>query len=171
MHDLPMLTRYKAWANETFLATVRALPEAELVAPQPISFGSLLRTLHHAQAMDEVWRAHLLGEAHAYATRKPEHCPGIDALTERQRALDRWYVEYADALTEADADGIVAFEFIGGGQGTLSRREILLHVVNHATYHRGHAADMLFRIGVVPSATDLPVFLRAQREAAQRERP
>jgi uncharacterized damage-inducible protein DinB len=37
---------------------------------------------------------------------------------------------------------------------------IVLHVVNHKTYHRGHIADMLFQIPVQPPTTDLPVFLR-----------
>ncbi len=36
----------------------------------------------------------------------------------------------------------------------------LLHVVNHATYHRGHIAQMLYSSDVVPPVTDFPVFLR-----------
>lgn len=52
------------------------------------------------------------------------------------------------------------FEFIGGGRGAMSRRDILLHVVNHATYHRGHVTAMLYQLGIAPPSTDLPVFLR-----------
>lgn len=44
----------------------------------------------------------------------------------------------------------------------IAQREILLHAVNHATYHRGHAADILYHLGVFPPATDLPVFLSRQ---------
>jgi len=54
----------------------------------------------------------------------------------------------------------VHFTFIGGGDGVLSREDILLHVVNHATYHRGHITAMLNQMGVQPQATDLSVFLR-----------
>jgi len=57
----------------------------------------------------------------------------------------------------------VHFTFIGGGDGVLSREDILLHVVNHATYHRGHITAMLNQMGVQPHATDLPVFLRDAR--------
>lgn len=42
----------------------------------------------------------------------------------------------------------------------MTRRDILLHVVNHATYHRGHAADILYYLDVFPPTTDLPVFLQ-----------
>jgi len=42
----------------------------------------------------------------------------------------------------------------------MSRSEILLHVVNHGTYHRGHIADMVCHIPAEPPTTDFPVFLR-----------
>jgi uncharacterized damage-inducible protein DinB len=38
--------------------------------------------------------------------------------------------------------------------------EMLLHVVNHSTYHRGYVADMLYESGSRPPTLDLPVFLR-----------
>ena len=49
---------------------------------------------------------------------------------------------------------------VGGGSGSMSRGDILLHVVNHTIYHHGHIADMIYQIPASPPATDLPVFLR-----------
>lgn len=79
-------------------------------------------------------------------------------LRARQAELDAWYVDYASGLRPADLDALVEFTFIGGNAGSMTRRDILLHVVNHCTYHRGHAADMLYTFGIVPPTTDLPVF-------------
>ncbi len=163
METLQTLARYKAWADAAFLDVVAALPPGELVAPRPILFGSLLRTLNHVHAMDFVWQCHLLGRPHGLATRNPPDPPEIAALVGRQRAMDDWYVAYADSLRGEDADAIVDFEFIGGGAGAMTRGEIVLHVVNHTTYHRGHVATMLYDLGVFPPATDLPVFLRGMR--------
>ena len=160
MNHLQTLTRYKAWADELFLSTVSQLPEKELIAPRPILFGSILRTLHHSYAMDRVWQAHLLGEAHGYTTRNPEEHPRFEELRANQLAMDAWYVGYADSLDNDQREEVVDFEFIGGGTGSLSRNDILLHVVNHTTYHRGHVADMLYHLSVFPPTTDLPVFLR-----------
>jgi uncharacterized damage-inducible protein DinB len=42
----------------------------------------------------------------------------------------------------------------------MTRGEILLHVVNHATYHRGWVAEMFFQVPARNPATDLPVYLR-----------
>jgi uncharacterized damage-inducible protein DinB len=49
----------------------------------------------------------------------------------------------------------------------MSRSDILLHVVNHTTYHRGHAASILYELHISPPTTDLPVFLRERINAAQ----
>jgi len=158
MDTLTTLMRYKAWANELVYAAAARLPEAELTAPRKIVFGSLLRTLNHVYAMDEVWRAHLEGRAHGYATRNPEDCPALAQLREAQKAVDAWFVRYADSLSQEDE--IVSFQFIGGGAGSMTRRDILLHVANHGTYHRGNVASMMYQAGMPPPTTDLPVFLR-----------
>lgn len=162
MDCLSLLVRYKAWADDLLLAAVSGVPAGALAAPQPIVFGSLIRTLNHAYAMDHVWQSHLLGKRHDLSTRNPEHHPGMEVLAAAQRKIDDWYIDYTGSLSDREAGEIVAFEFIGGGHGRMSRRDILLHVVNHATYHRGHVTAMLYQLDVAPPATDLPVFLRAR---------
>ena len=120
----------------------------------------MLRTLNHVYAMDDVWRAHLDGRAHGYTTRNLEACPPLADLGDQQRAMDAWFGGYADSLTDAKQAEVVNFRFIGGGSGALTRRDILLHVANHGTYHRGNVAAMMYQAGVAPPTTDLPVFLR-----------
>ncbi len=160
MTDVQTLTRYKAWADRLFLSTISQLSESQLVAPQPILFGNMLRTLNHSYAMDRVWQTHLLGEVHGYTTRNPDNPLPFGVLHEKQLAMDAWYVTYADTLDTDNLAQVVDFTFIGGGNGSMSRNDILLHVVNHTTYHRGHVADMLYHYSVFPPTTDLPVFLR-----------
>jgi uncharacterized damage-inducible protein DinB len=160
LRDLQMLTRYRAWADRLLFQSLADLPEQALTQSQPIVFGSLLRTLHHLHAMDQVWKAHLEGVPHGFSSRNPEHCPDFSTLREAQYGIDDWYIQYAGALNEQACDETVHFTFIGGGEGSMRRGDVLLHVINHATYHRGHVAMMLYGLsGNVPT-TDLPVFLR-----------
>ena len=42
----------------------------------------------------------------------------------------------------------------------MTKGEILLHVVNHTTYHRGFVADFFCQVPARPPTTDLTVFLR-----------
>jgi uncharacterized damage-inducible protein DinB len=47
----------------------------------------------------------------------------------------------------------------------MRRGDILLHIANHKTYHRGYVADMLYESGLKPPTMDLPVYLRDARPA------
>lgn len=161
MNHLQSLTRYKAWANKLLFAAVAELPESELIAPRSNVFGSLIHTLNHTYAMDVVWRAHLLNQPHGYTTRIPKEYPPLPELDHAQQSIDAWFVSYADSLSGTDRAEMVEFTFIGGDPSAMSREAILLHVVNHGTYHRGHAADIMADCSVDAPTTDYPVFLKS----------
>lgn len=160
---LAPLLRYKAWADDVLYAALAAVSAEQLAAPTRIFAGSILRTLNHVLLIDEVWKAHLMGMPHHYTTRNPEATPPFAELHRRQAGTDAWYVAYATTLLPAAGDESIGFTFIGGGEGRLTRCEILQHVVNHTTYHRGHLTAILWQAGISPPTTDLPVF---QRETA-----
>lgn len=152
--------RYGAWADERFFEAVSALPEGEATRPRSALFGNMVHTLNHAYVIDQIWRAHLEGRPHGFTARNTPTHPPLEELWRAQREIDAWYVAYADRLTERAASEIVEFTFVGGGAGSMTRSDILLHVVNHKTYHRGQVADMMYQVPARPPVTDLPVFLR-----------
>ncbi len=155
-----MLTRYKAWANGVTFSTVIALPEGEATLNRPTRFGNMVHTLNHSYVIDDIFRAHLEGRRHGYAARNTPEAPPLRELWKAVQAMDQWYVDFADGLTAQALREIVHFEFVGGGAGAMTREEILLHIVNHGTYHRGFVGDMLYQVPITPPASDLPVFLR-----------
>ena len=155
-----MLTRYKAWANEVIFSMVGDLPYEEVTRQRKTRFGNMVHTLNHVYVIDAVFQAHLQGREHGYTARNTPCHPPHDDLRAAVRKLDAWYVEFADALTTTQLERTIAFEFIGGGRGAMTCHEMILHVVNHGTYHRGFVGDMMYQAGVTPDATDLPVFLR-----------
>jgi uncharacterized damage-inducible protein DinB len=157
-----MLTRYNAWADALLYTVLADLPATELAAPRPLFTGNILRMLNHVYLMDVVWKSHLLGVPHNLVTRNPETAPDFPVLRDVQRQIDAWYVDYADGIAPGQDEEMVSFTFIGGGAGKMRREDILLHAVNHTTYHRGHLSGVLYQLGIEAPATDLPVFLREQ---------
>ncbi|HEY0484281.1 MAG TPA: DinB family protein [Kofleriaceae bacterium] len=155
-----MMTRYKAWANEITYATVAALPEGEATKPRPTLFKNMVHTLNHLYVVDRIFEAHLEGRDHGYTARNTPTHPPLDELWRAVQALDRWYVELGERLSNEALAETVRFQFVGGGDGAMTRGEILLHLVNHGTYHRGFVGDMLNQASVKPPATDLTVYLR-----------
>jgi uncharacterized damage-inducible protein DinB len=155
-----MLTRYNAWSNQLMFDAVAALPPGEAVKDRKSLFKNMVHTLNHNYVIDVIWQAHLEGRDHGYAARNTADYPPLAELKQKQAAIDAWYIAWADALDGAALDTKLSFTLIGGNAGTMTRFEMLQHVVTHTSYHRGFVCDMFFEVPARPPTMDLPVFLR-----------
>ena len=155
-----MLTRYNAWADKLILEAVAALPEGEATKPRATLFNNMVHSLNHNLVIDLIFQAHLEKRKHGFTARNTAQTPSLDALQHEQQKVDEWYIAWSDRMTEASLDETVRFTFVDGGEGVMTRNEILLHLVNHTSYHRGFVADLFFQVPARPPTTDLPVFLR-----------
>lgn len=159
-NTIRMFTRYKAWANKIIYATVAALPDGEATKERPTRFKNMVHTLNHIYVIDHIFQAHLEGREHGYSARNTPTHPPLEQLWQAVQVLDQWYVDLSDRLTPEALAKPINFRFVDGGAGRMTQEQMILHVVNHGTYHRGFVGDMLYQVPVVPAATDLPVFLR-----------
>jgi len=157
---LKMMVRYKAWANGLTFESVMALPAGEALRQRPTRFGNMVHTLNHVYVVDDIFRHHLQGRKHAYTSRNTDQTPEVCELWKAAQEMDRWYVDLVDTWSDEDLAKTVHFEFIGGGEGIMTCEQIVLHVVNHATYHRGFVGDMMYHVPFSPPSNDRPVFIR-----------
>jgi len=156
-----MLTRYNTWANQLIFDAVATLPEGEATKPRASLFKNMVHTLNHNYVIDLIWQAHLEGREHDFTARNTPGHPPLEELRTKQQVIDDWYIAWSDAQSEATLAQAVHFTLIGGNRGVMTRAEILLHIVNHTTYHRGFVADLMYQVpGARPPTTDLPVYLR-----------
>lgn len=155
-----MLTRYNAWANRLIFDAVAALPPGEAEKPRQGLFKNMVHMLNHNYVIDRIFQAHLEGRAHGYTARNTADYPPLAELWSRQQEIDAWYVDRYDAYSPEQFGETVRFTFVGGGEGTMTRSDILLHIVNHTSYHRGFVAEMIYRVPAIPPTTDLTVYLR-----------
>jgi uncharacterized damage-inducible protein DinB len=155
-----MLTRYNAWANRQIFDAVAALPDGEATRERPSLFRNMVHTLNHNYVIDRIWQAHLEGREHGFTARNTAEHPPLSELWAAQQGVDDWYVAWSDGLSDRVLEEKVSFTLIGGNPGVMTRGEILLHVVNHTSYHRGFVADLFYQVPSRPPTTDLPVFLR-----------
>ena len=158
--QVQMLTRYKAWANARAFNTVLQLPLDELLKERQTHFKTILHTLNHVYVIDDIFKAHLTGQNHSYSGRNTKEALPVDKLWQATNQMDIWYIELSDKLSADELGETIEFEFVDGGKGAMTREQILLHIVNHGTYHRGFVSDMLHQVPAKFDANDLPVFLR-----------
>ena len=159
-HDARTLSRYNAWANRLIFDAVAGLPAGEALKPRKSLFKNMVHMLNHNYVIDRIFQAHLEGREHGYAARNTPDHPPLAELWRAQQEIDAWYIEEYDAMPDAELNGVLRFTFVGGGEGAMTRGEMLLHVVNHTSYHRGFVAEMFYQVPARPPTTDLPVFLR-----------
>jgi uncharacterized damage-inducible protein DinB len=149
---LQSLFGQKAWANrELFDVLATVTSEADL--------HTAIRTLNHIYVVDRIFRAHLLGEPHGYEATNTKATPTLAGLREAVAETDAWYQQYAAGLNEAMLAERVAFRFTDGDTGTMSREEILMHVITHGGYHRGNVGQVLKNISVAPPRDLLTKYL------------
>lgn len=77
-------------------------------------------------------------------------------MAEDPEALEIW----ADALTHQDLVRLVDYQDMKGNAHRTPVWQIVLHVVNHATLHRGQAMSLLRQLGAEAVPTDLIFYYR-----------
>ncbi len=154
------MTAYMAWADDVMLRNAEQLSEDDLSTPRDSLFKSITGTFDHTLVVAEMFKAHLEGKTHPHQTRSRAELLPFSEVAKRLRLMNDYYVALARKWTDAELAEVITFDFVGGGEGQMSREDILLHLVNHATYHRGFVSTLLFPLKTKGGASDLTVFLR-----------
>jgi uncharacterized damage-inducible protein DinB len=146
--------RYSAWASRKLVEALRAVPDVDFEKPVGISHSSLLGTLAHILWADWLWFTRVV-EA------MEQHGQTREVLeTVWPELQDKW-VAWADRASDAEIHRVVEYKSILDGQMARTPAwQIVLHVVNHATLHRGQVMGMLRQMGIAPPHTDLMNFYR-----------
>lgn len=161
---LSSLFAQKAWANRELFDALAA----PAVAAQADRLHTAIRTLNHIYVVDRIFRAHLLGESHGYMATNTTETPTLGDLHFAVAETDFWFEGYvANVSAQALAESLV-FRFTDGDAGTMTREEMLFHVLTHGAYHRGNVGQVLKDMSVAPPRDLLTKFLHV-REPARRQ--
>lgn len=149
--------KYKQWADLRTLAAIRNLDGRAF--PSAVAFA--LQQLNHMVRVEEMFRARLLGAPSPHSSTNTEVVPGFDELSKRLGDSNAWFAGYVAGLALSDRDQLFSFQFVDGKAGTMSRLEILFHIINHGTYHRGAIGHALDLAGVPHPADTYTVFIHS----------
>lgn len=154
------LFAYNRWANQAILDAAASLTDEQFARDLGSSFPSVRDTLVHVMSAEWVWLSRWRGIS---PTAMPESWKRLDlaGLREQWVELDAALRAFVDALSEPDLDARVAYRNLAGDPFSEPLAQLLRHVVNHSTYHRGQVTTMLRQLGAQPPATDLVRFYRA----------
>jgi uncharacterized damage-inducible protein DinB len=158
-----MMATYNRWANRRLYAAAAALDAAAYRRDVGVYFGSLHGTLNHLLVADRIWMHRLEGTGAAPQALNQILFEELAALSAARVAEDERIVSFVAARDAAAFESVLDYRTLNGNPQRQPLREILAHVFNHQTHHRGHAHAALTRLGVTqPPPLDL---LFMQREA------
>jgi len=152
---MKQLYHYHVWANERMLTHISLYPDV-FTKPVVGPFPSIARTFGHMYDVDRLW----------FSRMKEDSKPVIEEtafwnVEEAKEAFNELHKEMKAFLTaEMDEDKSIYYTDSKGAafQNTLS--ELVTHVVNHGTSHRGNIVVMLREAGYKSCPTDFIYFLR-----------
>jgi uncharacterized damage-inducible protein DinB len=150
---------YSAWASRRLVEAASRLKPDELTRDFGTADKSVLGTLVHAFAADRIWLARIQGAfpARFIDVEKDMH---LAVLQNDWPALHQRWKEWAAELDEARLMDRVAYKDLKGNPYQTPLWQILLHVVNHATHHRGQVSGFLRAMGNTPPPLDLIFYYR-----------
>lgn len=156
--------RYTRWATRTTLDACAVIDDEDLRRDVRASHHSVWGTLAHIYQSDCVWWSRLHGDS---AARAGSFDPGssIEELRERWLRVLNEFVDWAEALSAAGWAEEVAYLTSRGLSVRQPIWEVALHVVNHATLHRGQILSMFRQLDRVPTGVDLIFYYREKSKA------
>ena len=160
---LQTLLDYHYWARDIILDAVTEVPRETFVSPVTSSFGSLRDTVAHIYAADWIWFQRWTGQAPkgliAY-----DQFPDATSIRTAWKDLETSTRQFVTNLGEAGVNKAFSYSLLSGAPDTAPFWEMLVHVVNHASYHRGQVTTLMRQLGMhPPKATDMIYFFRTRR--------
>jgi uncharacterized damage-inducible protein DinB len=151
--------RYHQWATQTVLYHMATMPKPLFSQTIQSVFPSLSATFYHMYEVDQLWFKRL-NQWESEKQRETDCYSFIDAETTRSyfEKLHKKIEAYLER--EEHSDRLVHYLTSEGIDQKNSLEEIIEHVVNHGTYHRGNLTAMVWQLGETSVSTDYIFYLR-----------
>jgi uncharacterized damage-inducible protein DinB len=149
------LYEYNEYANGRLIEIAGELDETELKGAQGASYESILGNLAHLAAAQVNWLERW--QTGANRVSGDVMVQGMSSLTDVRETFESSHAglrEFIAGLTEARVEAPLAYKDSSGAPGERPLWQLMLHVANHGTFHRGEIAMALSALGHSPGDID-----------------
>ena len=163
-HNLNQHLAYNLWANER-IGHLLMMQEDEILNRETASsFSSIAKTVLHIWDAETIWLTRLKGDTISEWPSKSfngDKSAMLKGFINTSTAL----LQYIQSKSESFLQEMIVYKNMKGDAYENPVEEILYHVVNHSTYHRGQIITMLRACDVTQVvSTDLIAWFREQRK-------
>jgi uncharacterized damage-inducible protein DinB len=163
LEDIRSLYDYNSWANHRIRECCAGLTDEQFTRNLGSSFPSVRDSTMHICAAEWLWLERWKGSS---PSALPVASEGMNfrAVNEHWTKVELDLMPFVAGLQESDLSRVVHHKTTQGVPQSAPLWQMMQHVVNHGTYHRGQVTTMLRQLGAKAQAMDLILFYR-QRAA------
>ena len=158
--DLRLLVDYNYWARDRMLAAVGVLSPEQYARDLGSSFKSVRDTLVHLYSAEWIWYTRWQGTSPT-SPLSSEAYPDLPTLQAAWIQIEGQIRSFLERLGDAGSTRVFEYRLLNGTPGKAMFFQMLQHLVNHGSYHRGQVTTMLRQLRVAPpKSLDLITFYR-----------
>jgi uncharacterized damage-inducible protein DinB len=158
--DLYTLVEFHYWARDRMLDAVDGLTSDQYARDLGSSFRSVRDTVVHIYAAEWIWYMRWIGTSPS-ALVTVDQFPDIAAIRNAWTELEGKVRAFVSALDEDGVTRVIPYTLLSGVSSASPFWQMVQHVVNHASYHRGQVTTMLRQLGAAPGKScDMITFYR-----------
>lgn len=153
---------YNLWANQILLAKLSTVSSEILHKETGSSFGSIYKTLVHLMEVEDIWLQRLKLQDHIQMPDKDPN-ENIELVSSKLLTLSKQWSEWVIESNEKNLTHVFGYYNSKKEYFKQPVYEVLLHLFNHQTYHRGQIVTLLRQNGIekIPP-TDFIAFARTK---------
>ncbi len=186
IEDVHTLFAYNRWANLRLFSVLEKLSDEQFNAGIQSSFPSIRESVFHILAAEWIWLKRWQGTSpvapqpvsgvsfeawkglRAAGVPPPLELSTVAELRAFCDSLEDERQQFVGALAEDALRVPLQYSDMSGKSHSQPLAELMQHVVNHGTYHRGQVTTLLRQAGAGTIALDMLYFFRERQEKAAR---
>lgn len=154
---------FHVWATNKVFTHLKSLPDNVVIEETPSSFPTIKGTLIHMYVVEKGWLSTLKQEELTDINEMAKRVQSLTKLAESEdihglrRLFDNVHEDYKKFFKSVeDFNQVIPMFF---GQSRMAYADIIIHLVNHGTNHRGSITTMLRQLGHAGCNTDYGAFI------------
>lgn len=152
--------QYNHWANEKMCNYLSGIDEVDIEADKTAEFITIKKIIMHIADSEQTWLARLNGQNIPHM-HNLEIRGSFAGICRQIGDNSKNFIEFVSGKDDNFFAASTEYINLKGKSFTQNNAEIILHCMNHSTFHRGQVMNMLRHVGYTDqSASDFIMFLR-----------
>ena len=165
LETIRLLMDYTRWADARMFDAVSKLSPEQFTKDLGSSLKSVRDTTVHLASAQWIWLSRWNGIV-PKGMWNPADYPDVVSVAAAREELSRELGEFVAAQTEESLAKPLTYKNLKGDSFSYPLGQLMLHLVNHSTYHRGQVTTLIRQLGAQPVSTDLVVYYAERAKKA-----